>query len=75
MVTERKMVSDLYVFDLELFNWEKVEPHPGDDLPSARYFHSADSCKLVNQTIPHVILMPTDQGIISSSSLVEWDKS
>ncbi|GLB38527.1 putative kelch motif containing protein [Lyophyllum shimeji] len=43
LVTERKMVSDLYVFDLETFNWEKVPISPEDDVPRARYFHSADT--------------------------------
>lgn len=38
------MVSDLYSFDLESFRWEKVPPHPDDDVPRARYFHSADTC-------------------------------
>lgn len=37
------MVSDLYVFDLETFVWEKVEPTPDEEVPGARYFHSADS--------------------------------
>lgn len=37
------MVSDLYVFDLETFVWEKVDPGPNDDVPGARYFHSADA--------------------------------
>jgi hypothetical protein len=40
---ERKMVSDLYSFDLETFYWERIEPHPEDDIPNARYFHSADA--------------------------------
>lgn len=38
-------MSDLYVFDLDTFVWEKVSPHPDDEAPSARYFHSADSCE------------------------------
>jgi leucine-zipper-like transcriptional regulator 1 len=38
------MVSDLYVFDLETFNWEKIPSFAGDDVPRARYFHSADTC-------------------------------
>ncbi|KDQ62538.1 hypothetical protein JAAARDRAFT_122270 [Jaapia argillacea MUCL 33604] len=43
LVTERRMVSDLYVFNLETFAWEMVVPAPEDDIPGARYFHSADS--------------------------------
>ncbi|KAF8073618.1 regulatory protein ral2 [Lyophyllum atratum] len=43
LVTERKMVSDLYVFDLETFNWERIPISPEDDVPRARYFHSADT--------------------------------
>lgn len=38
------MVSDIYMFDLESFKWERllqVEEH----VPQARYFHSADTCK------------------------------
>ncbi|KAF5382645.1 hypothetical protein D9615_002796 [Tricholomella constricta] len=43
LVTERKMVSDLYMFDLESFVWEKIAVSPDDDLPRPRYFHSADT--------------------------------
>ncbi|KAJ6585150.1 hypothetical protein B0H19DRAFT_1108544 [Mycena capillaripes] len=43
LVTERRMVADLYVFDLETYNWEKVVPFPQDDVPRARYFHSVDA--------------------------------
>jgi hypothetical protein len=45
LVTERRMVSDLYVFDLETFVWEKLMPFPEDDVPEPRYFHSAETCK------------------------------
>ena len=38
------MVSDLYVFDLETFLWERMLASPQDDVPRARYFHSADAC-------------------------------
>lgn len=41
------MVSDLFVFDLETFAWKKVPPHPEDDVPGARYFHSTDSCEFL----------------------------
>ncbi|TFK68575.1 galactose oxidase [Pluteus cervinus] len=43
LVTERRMVSDLYVFDLETFQWEKIPTSPEDDIPKPRYFHSADA--------------------------------
>ncbi|KAF8172018.1 hypothetical protein K438DRAFT_2057361 [Mycena galopus ATCC 62051] len=43
LVTERRMVADLYVFDLETYNWEKIPPFPEDDVPRARYFHSVDT--------------------------------
>ncbi len=38
------MVSDIYMFDLESFRWEKVAQSQEDDIPQARYFHSADTC-------------------------------
>ena len=44
LVTERKMVSDLYMFDLETFQWERIPASPQDDVPRARYFHSTDAC-------------------------------
>ncbi|KAG6844660.1 hypothetical protein H0H87_005028 [Tephrocybe sp. NHM501043] len=37
------MVSDLYVFDMDTFNWEKIPISNDDDVPRARYFHSADT--------------------------------
>ncbi|KAA1469937.1 galactose oxidase [Dentipellis sp. KUC8613] len=43
LVTERRMVSDLFVFDLETLNWERINTPPDDDLPGPRYFHSADT--------------------------------
>ncbi|KAG2155958.1 uncharacterized protein EDB93DRAFT_1079960 [Suillus bovinus] len=43
LVTERRMVSDLYVFDLETFVWEKITPSTDDDIPAARYFHSTET--------------------------------
>lgn len=45
LVTERRMVSDLYVFDLGTFTWEKITPFPEDDVPEPRYFHSAETCR------------------------------
>ncbi|KAF5349426.1 hypothetical protein D9758_014613 [Tetrapyrgos nigripes] len=43
LVTERRMVSDLYVFDLETFSWERIQAFPEDDVPKLRYFYSADA--------------------------------
>ncbi|KAJ7215598.1 hypothetical protein GGX14DRAFT_696507 [Mycena pura] len=43
LVSERRMVSDLYVFDLETYHWEMIPPFPEDDVPRARYFHSIDT--------------------------------
>lgn len=72
LVTERRMVSDLYVFDLNTFTWEKTTPFPEDDVPAPRYFHSAETCRspplpLVSST--HLSF----QGTINSSFLVEWE--
>ncbi|KAI6099561.1 hypothetical protein EDD16DRAFT_1497421 [Pisolithus croceorrhizus] len=39
LVTERRTVSDLYVFDLETFVWKKIAPFEDDDVPEPRYFH------------------------------------
>ncbi|KAG8969389.1 hypothetical protein FRC03_003080 [Tulasnella sp. 419] len=43
LVSARRMVSDLYVFNMDSFVWEKIEPTPEEDIPGARYFHSADA--------------------------------
>lgn len=40
LVSLRRMVADLYVFDLETFVWEKLVPD--EHVPGARYFHSTD---------------------------------
>lgn len=45
LVTERRMVADLYEFDLTTFVWARVPPHPDDAVPGARYFHSTDACE------------------------------
>lgn len=50
------MVSELYTFDLESFVWEKLPTSPDGETPRARYFHSADSCKLIPPHIAHVHL-------------------
>lgn len=39
------MVNDLYIFDLDTFVWERIPPLAEDDVPRARYFHSADTCE------------------------------
>ncbi|TCD70532.1 hypothetical protein EIP91_002878 [Steccherinum ochraceum] len=43
LVAERRMVSDIYIFDLETFVWEKLAQPQEDDVPQPRYFHSADA--------------------------------
>jgi hypothetical protein len=57
------MVSDLYVFDLETFVWERVTPSPEDDIPEARYFHCTETCefpKLANRR--PALMQILDQG-------------
>ena len=51
LVSERKMVSDIYVFDLETFHWERLPQSSEDDIPQARYFHSADTCMPLSFTL------------------------
>ncbi|TDL18131.1 galactose oxidase [Rickenella mellea] len=43
LVMERRMVSELYAFDMETYVWERITYHPDDDVPGARYFHSTDA--------------------------------
>jgi len=62
-VTERRMVSDLYVFDLETFHWEKIQAFPEDDIPKPRYFHSADACECLVPVLP--ALLTPFQGTIN----------
>lgn len=45
------MVSDLYVFDMESFVWEKTTPSPEDAVPEPRYFHSTEACELPRSLI------------------------
>lgn len=45
LVAERRMVTDIYMFDIETFTWEKIPPNPDSDQPRARYFHSTDACE------------------------------
>lgn len=51
LVSERKMVSDIYMFDLESFRWEKIAQSSEDDIPQARYFHSADTCTFLSRRV------------------------
>jgi len=37
------------MFDLISYHWEKLIPYADDDVPKARYFHSADACKFYSQ--------------------------
>ncbi|KAJ7202060.1 galactose oxidase [Mycena pura] len=43
--SEQRVQSDLYVFDLELWKWEKLFPAAGDPVPKARCFHTTDIWK------------------------------
>ena len=71
LVSERKMVSDIYQFDLETFKWEKVPQSPEDDIPQARYFHSADTCTYA--ALAHLItVLHFAQGGTILLSLVVW---
>lgn len=45
LVAERRMVTDIYMFDIETFTWEKIPQAPDPDQPRARYFHSTDACE------------------------------
>lgn len=45
-VNERRIVSDLYVFDMETFVWEQISNEPEEYVPPPRYFHSADACMI-----------------------------
>src|ERR1700761_5152200 len=42
---ENKMAADIYELDLKTWIWVKLESHPEDETPPARYFHSADACE------------------------------
>ncbi|KDQ08090.1 hypothetical protein BOTBODRAFT_119059 [Botryobasidium botryosum FD-172 SS1] len=43
LVAERRMTSDLYVFDFHTLIWSKLLFPQDHNLPAARYFHSADT--------------------------------
>ncbi|EJT98844.1 galactose oxidase [Dacryopinax primogenitus] len=44
LVAQRRMLSDMYVFDIKELTWEKIPIATEDDphVPQPRYFHSAD---------------------------------
>ncbi|KZO97205.1 galactose oxidase [Calocera viscosa TUFC12733] len=44
LVAQRRMLSDMYVFDIRKLTWEKlpVQPEDAAHTPQPRYFHSAD---------------------------------
>jgi leucine-zipper-like transcriptional regulator 1 len=52
LVAERRMVTDIYMFDIETFTWEKLPQAPDPDQPRARYFHSTDACEFPNPRLP-----------------------
>ncbi|KAJ7763135.1 galactose oxidase [Mycena maculata] len=43
--SERRLLSSLFIFDLELWKWERVTPAAGDPVPKPRHFHTADIWK------------------------------
>ncbi|KZV63498.1 galactose oxidase [Peniophora sp. CONT] len=43
LVTERRMVTDMWLFDLNTLVWRRLEQSAEEDLPASRYFHSADA--------------------------------
>ena len=68
------MVSDIYMFDLETFHWERLPQSPEDDIPQARYFHSADTCPFSNMFLEDVT-DSCDQGATISSFSAVWQSS
>ncbi|KAK7052516.1 hypothetical protein R3P38DRAFT_2502440 [Favolaschia claudopus] len=40
--SDRKLSSDLYALDLDLWKWEKIIPAMGEHAPPARYSHTLD---------------------------------
>src|SRR6266550_695800 len=44
LVSERRIVADMYAFDMDSFTWERLLAHPDDHVPRHRYFHSTDAC-------------------------------
>lgn len=69
LVTERRMVSDLYIFDLETFQWEMINYSSGDDVPQPRYFHSADACECSPRMSQRLFLISVQQGMTILSFL------
>ncbi|KAF8349265.1 galactose oxidase [Amanita rubescens] len=43
LVSERRIVADMYAFDMDSFTWERLLAHPDDHVPRHRYFHSTDA--------------------------------
>ncbi|KAI0056265.1 galactose oxidase [Artomyces pyxidatus] len=43
LVTERRMVTDMFVFDIKTLVWEKIPSQNDENTPDPRYFHSADT--------------------------------
>lgn len=63
------MVNDLYIFDLDTFVWERIPPLAEDDVPRARYFHSADTCEFFYSYVQ--LFFDSTQGTINWLCLVE----
>ena len=68
------MVTDIYMFDIETFTWEKIPQGPDSDQPRARYFHSTDACEPLNLThlvpITYRILPPPRFGTPGNNNLI-----
>jgi len=74
-MTPRRMVTDMYVFDLKTLVWEKVVAPADDCTPAQRYFHSADYCEHHHSPTRLSLLILTTgfrQGFNISSYLVAW---
>ena len=68
------MVSDLYVFDLDTFQWELIPASPQDDVPRARYFHSTDTCMeyIISSSFHHRSAGLTRHNREQSSRGIRW---
>ena len=61
------MVTDIYMFDIETFTWEKIPQSHDSDQPRARYFHSTDACEFLIFT-RRMYIQPLTRFILSPRS-------